>query len=89
VVMSTPTAIKNMDCSTCKAFDPASSRNRWGDVTSGTCHRHAPVIVDKDYPTSQAPFPVVYLPEFCLEYIPKDMETKMPDNPLASLPAWH
>ena len=69
VVMSTPTAIKNMDCSTCKAFDPIDSI---GAITSGTCHRHAPVIVDFNNPGRRAPFPVVYLPEFCLEYIAKD-----------------
>ena len=89
MVMSTPIAIKDMDCSTCKAFEPTASYNKQEEATSGTCHRRAPVIVDKDYPTNQAPFPVVYLPDFCLEYIPKDMVTKMPDNPLASLPAWH
>ena len=86
MVMSTPTAIKNMDCSTCKAFDPTE---RAGAITSGTCHRHAPVIVDPNRPTLVAPFPVVYLPEFCLEYIAKDMETKIAPNPSLSMPAWH
>lgn len=89
MVMSTPIAIKNMDCSTCKAFDPTMHNNSQREVTSGTCHRHAPVIVDPNNVTYRAPFPVVFLPDFCLEYIAKDMETKMPDNPLASLPAWH
>ena len=88
MVMSTPIAIKNMDCSTCKAFEP-TSYGKQEEVTSGTCHRHAPVIVNPNRDTCRAPFPVVFLPEFCLEYIAKDMVTKMPDNPLASLPAWH
>ena len=72
MVMSTPIAIKNMDCSTCKAFEPSTHDHKSGEATSGTCHRHAPVIVDKDYATNQAPFPVVFLPDFCLEYISKD-----------------
>jgi len=71
MVMSPPIAIKNMDCSTCKAFNP-TSYDKQKEVTSGTCHRHAPVIVDPDRVTYRAPFPVVYLPEFCMEYIAKD-----------------
>ena len=69
MVMSTPTAIKNMDCSTCKAFAPIAPYSKEGEVTMGTCHRHAPFVVS-DY--EAALFPVVYLPEFCLEYIAKD-----------------
>ena len=85
MVMSTPIAIKNMDCSTCKAFEPTHDMH---GIHAGTCHRRAPVVfVSGDNFISK--FPPVYLPEFCLEYIAKDMVTKMPDNPLASLPAWH
>jgi hypothetical protein len=69
VVMSTPIAIKNMDCSTCQAFEPSNHDHKSGEPTSGTCHRRAPVIIDKDRDTCRAPFPVVYLPEFCMEYI--------------------
>ena len=69
MVMSTLTAIKNMDCSTCKAFKPIASQASWAESTKGTCHRHAPFVVS-DY--EAALFPVVYLPEFCLEYIAKD-----------------
>lgn len=61
-----------MDCSTCKAFNPAAPDNKWGEVTSGTCHRHAPGIVDYAWRHASAPFPIVYLPEFCLEYVAKD-----------------
>ena len=72
MVMSTPTAIKNMDCSTCKGFVPIAPNSKWGEVTKGTCHRHAPVVSDYEWKNSAALFPVVYLPEFCLEYIAKD-----------------
>ena len=84
MVISTPIAIKNMDCSTCKAFEPTGDMN---GVHSGVCHRHAPVIVpDKDL---LGRFPIIYLPDWCMEYIAKDMATKMPSNLLAPLPAWH
>ena len=58
-----------MDCSTCKAFKPSVPYDKQEEVTSGTCHRHAPVIVNSDRVTCRAPFPVVYLPEFCIEHL--------------------
>ena len=67
VVMSTPIAIKNMDCTNCKAFEPTENL---GHITSGTCHRHAPVIQADGSRVAQ--FPLVYLPEWCMEYITKD-----------------
>jgi hypothetical protein len=72
--MSPPIAIKNMDCSTCKAFEP-TSYGKYEEITSGKCHRHAPVIpviVATNNIGCSAQFPVVYLPEFCMEYIAKD-----------------
>ena len=61
-----------MDYSTCKAFEPTVPYAKQEEVTSGTCHRHAPVIVNPDRVNCRAPFPVVYLREFCMEYIAKD-----------------
>jgi hypothetical protein len=58
----------NMDCSTCKAFD--ATENMHG-IHSGTCHRHAPAVFIIDTQLISK-FPVVYLPEFCLEYVAKD-----------------
>ena len=66
MVMSTPIAIKNMDCSTCKAFEPIE--NMYG-VHAGTCHRRAPIITSG---STTACFPTVNLPEWCIEYIAKD-----------------
>jgi len=70
VVMSTPIAIKDMDCSTCKAFEPIAPSNKLERITKGTCHRHAPIVSSPV--CDAAPFPVVFLPEFCMEYIAKD-----------------
>ena len=61
-----------MDCSTCKAFKPAVPYRKQEEVTSGTCHRHAPVILDFNNTARGVSFPVVFLPEFCMEYIAKD-----------------